>query len=202
VSGVNDQAPETEQRIADGALRVLARRGLHKLSMTDISDEAGVSRGTLYRYFASRDEVVAAVEERVEESLRSALQAAVVATPSEDERVRIVLEALAGHARAVPALGLLVETEPGLVLEYLGRRLGALRELLQEFLRPALTRAPAVRAGTMTEEQLAELWLRLLVSEGVLRSPDLGGSGSRSVEKLAMLLEPDAAPPVPLRRAS
>jgi AcrR family transcriptional regulator len=199
---VNDQAPGTEQRIADGALRILARRGLQKLSMTDISDEAGVSRGTLYRHFANRDEVVAAVEQRVEETLRSALQAAVTALPDDDQRVRVVLEALSGHARAVPALGLLVETEPGLVLQYLGRRLGALRDLLHEFLRPALTQAAAVRAGTMTGEQLAEVWLRLLVSQGILRSPGSGGLGARAAELLGMLLCPETTPPVQLRRAS
>ena len=46
---------ETVNRILDGALRALARRGLRKLSMSDICEEAGISRGTLYRYFKSKD---------------------------------------------------------------------------------------------------------------------------------------------------
>ena len=45
----------TRERILDGAMAAIARHGLSKLGMSDVSHSAGVSRGTLYRYFPSRE---------------------------------------------------------------------------------------------------------------------------------------------------
>lgn len=45
---------DTHTRILDGALSALARRGVRKLSMSDVGAEAGISRGTLYRYFRDK----------------------------------------------------------------------------------------------------------------------------------------------------
>src|SRR5262245_35161324 len=48
----------TRERILDGAARALARHGLAKLGMQDVSQQAAVSRGTLYRYFPNRDDLL------------------------------------------------------------------------------------------------------------------------------------------------
>ena len=48
----------TRERILDGAMAAIARHGLAKLGMSDVSVSAGVSRGTLYRYFPSREELL------------------------------------------------------------------------------------------------------------------------------------------------
>jgi len=50
----------TRQRIIDAALVCLDRWGLEKTSLHDIAREAGVTRPTVYSYFANRDEVVQA----------------------------------------------------------------------------------------------------------------------------------------------
>ena len=50
----------TRQRIIDAALICLDRWGLEKTSLHDIAREAGVTRPTVYSYFANRDEVVQA----------------------------------------------------------------------------------------------------------------------------------------------
>ena len=52
-------------KILSGAIDVIANRGARRLSMSDIIDTSGVSRGTLYRYFSNKDEVLAAVSEFV-----------------------------------------------------------------------------------------------------------------------------------------
>ncbi len=63
-------APEVELspsviRILSGALDAIAARGAKRLSMSDIIDASGVSRGTLYRYFSNKEQVLAAVAEFV-----------------------------------------------------------------------------------------------------------------------------------------
>jgi AcrR family transcriptional regulator len=50
-------------RILDAAERCMARYGL-RVSMRDVAAEAGLSRGSVYRYYADRDALVAAVFER------------------------------------------------------------------------------------------------------------------------------------------
>src|SRR5580698_7538300 len=51
----------TEERILSAALRLIARRGVRRLGMQEVSEAAGVSRGTLYRYFPSKDHLLAAM---------------------------------------------------------------------------------------------------------------------------------------------
>lgn len=53
------RADERQIRILNAAERCFARAGFHRTTMADIAGEAGMSAGNLYRYFDSKDEVVA-----------------------------------------------------------------------------------------------------------------------------------------------
>lgn len=60
-----ERAPnERQTRILDAAERVFARAGFHAATMQDVAAEAGMSSGNLYRYFASKDAIIAAMAER------------------------------------------------------------------------------------------------------------------------------------------
>jgi AcrR family transcriptional regulator len=50
-------------QIIDAAREVFSRQGLTNTSMADLVAATGMSMGAIYRYFASKDEVVAAVAE-------------------------------------------------------------------------------------------------------------------------------------------
>jgi TetR/AcrR family transcriptional regulator, repressor for uid operon len=50
---------ERAAHILAAAERCFARTGFHRTTMNDIAREAGMSAGNLYRYFVSKDEVVA-----------------------------------------------------------------------------------------------------------------------------------------------
>ena len=52
------QNPDTHARILEAALACVKRWGIEKVTLNDIAQEAGVTRPTVYSYFASRDEVV------------------------------------------------------------------------------------------------------------------------------------------------
>ena len=54
----------TDQRVLDAAERCMDRFGPRRVSMSDVAAEAGLSRGSVYRYFADRDSLVTAVLER------------------------------------------------------------------------------------------------------------------------------------------
>ncbi|HEV7257793.1 MAG TPA: TetR/AcrR family transcriptional regulator [Bosea sp. (in: a-proteobacteria)] len=55
---------ERQTRILDAAERVFARAGFHAATMQDVASEAGMSPGNLYRYFASKDAIIAGMAER------------------------------------------------------------------------------------------------------------------------------------------
>lgn len=50
--------------ILDAARRCFARSGFHQASMQEICAEAGMSPGNLYRYFRSKEAIIAAIAER------------------------------------------------------------------------------------------------------------------------------------------
>jgi AcrR family transcriptional regulator len=48
-------------QIVDAAVACFAREGFHRTTMHDICREAGLSPGAVYRYFASKDELIEAI---------------------------------------------------------------------------------------------------------------------------------------------
>ena len=59
---ITDAQRETRrQQILDAALRCFSRDGFHNTTTADIVREAGLSQGTLYLYFASKEDIVVAL---------------------------------------------------------------------------------------------------------------------------------------------
>lgn len=54
---------EIRERIMHACRELMAERGLHGLKMDELSARAGISKRTLYRYFPSKDELIATVFE-------------------------------------------------------------------------------------------------------------------------------------------
>jgi AcrR family transcriptional regulator len=54
---------EARKRIIDTALRLVDRRGAARTTVSDIADELGITRRTVYRYFTGTDELFAAAAE-------------------------------------------------------------------------------------------------------------------------------------------
>ncbi len=66
------QDPSKREQILAGAARVFARDGFDAASMNDITREAGVSKSTIYVYFANKEELFeAGLQQRQEEVLRA-----------------------------------------------------------------------------------------------------------------------------------
>jgi len=55
---------DRRSRILDAAERCFVRSGFHRTTMQDVAAEAGMSPGNLYRYFPSKDAIVAGLTER------------------------------------------------------------------------------------------------------------------------------------------
>ncbi|MGA0603779.1 TetR/AcrR family transcriptional regulator [Caulobacter sp. KR2-114] len=55
------QRETRRQQILDAALRCFSRDGFHNTTTADIVRESGVSQGTLYLYFATKDDIILAL---------------------------------------------------------------------------------------------------------------------------------------------
>ncbi|NKY45464.1 TetR/AcrR family transcriptional regulator [Nocardia cerradoensis] len=64
-----ERAKETRQHILDTAARLFGERGIENTSTNRIAAEAGLSIGTVYRYFSDRTVIVEELLERLLESI-------------------------------------------------------------------------------------------------------------------------------------
>ncbi len=67
---------ERRAHVLAAAARCFAREGFHRATMQDVVRESGLSPGALYRYFASKEEIVAAIAAERHAAENAALQAA------------------------------------------------------------------------------------------------------------------------------
>ena len=68
-----DSAPDRRAQILHAAMMCFAKRGFHQATMQDISVEAGISVGLIYRYFPSKEAVIAAMAEEHKKDLQELL---------------------------------------------------------------------------------------------------------------------------------
>jgi AcrR family transcriptional regulator len=105
---VSEEHLEARRRqILDAALTCFSRDGFHRTPMQAIFEESGLSPGAVYRYFKSKDEIVAAIASETLARFAAAVRSgppggpevvlerlfdAVEAVPLRDERMRLALQ--------------------------------------------------------------------------------------------------------------
>jgi AcrR family transcriptional regulator len=159
-----DLVPATRDRILEAALLAMGRVGVRRLTMNDVSQRAGLSRGTVYRYFPSKDDLLAVVAEYEQDRFSEGLRAALAGVPEDELRLERVAEYLITYLRGHPALTLMIDTEPAFVLGFWGRQLPVFRQITEELLAPIMRRTRPVREGWVTVAELSELLLRVVLS--------------------------------------
>jgi AcrR family transcriptional regulator len=185
----SDMSHATEERILDATFVVLARTG-RQLSMSDVAQTAGVSRMTLYRHHASKGELLLALarheQRRFDERLATALEG--VTEPA--ALVDAVLRAIVAHLDATAARGVVV-AEPGFIIDRMRQSLPVQRATIERLVGAALAEIPAVRSGRTTPGELADLILRVAMSEFLLPAPD-PEAGLRALR--ALVTPPEVTP--------
>lgn len=183
---------DTVSRILDGALQALARRGRNKLSMSDVGAMSGISRGTLYRYFRNKEEILDAIGGHVQEGLQQHLRAAVEERPDLDVRVQVVVESLVGYSMGHPETAQTLALEPEFGIGFIRSVFPEFVAVIEELLTPALALTPTVRSGAMTSGELAEIILRVAASTYFIPTDDLD-EVPRAIAALPCLRVVDAA---------
>lgn len=91
------QREERERLILDAAEELLAEKGYHEMSIDEIAARVGVSKGTVYLHFPSKEELVLA---QLERGMRRFIQSADVvltSAASPSEKLRSLIELIYGQ---------------------------------------------------------------------------------------------------------
>jgi len=195
--GAVDDIDALTQRALNAGAELLARFGLRRWSMDDVADLAGISRTSLYRKFAGRDELVYAVLAR---EVRTVFAAVTRAAASFDQLQDKVVEGALVALEAVDGslVSHLIASDPGTFLPFLTTEAGPLLALARELL---VSQAMALGAVVSREEaaEWAELAARLGVSfiltrDTVFPSEDPAAARRTLHRVLGPILAPLAAP--------
>ena len=172
---VDPVKPEAQQRtrdrILDGAMRAVARHGLVKLRMGDVSQSAGLSRGTVYRYFPNREKLLDELARREADRFQKQLLAELEKAEPKEERIRVALLYAARLASEHPVLRRLLETDSAFVLGFIREQLPVVRAVIHELLAPVLEESSLVRAGIATPQQLVDWLTRVMISAYLFPDP-------------------------------
>lgn len=142
--------PESRRdELLAAAVRVFARKGFHGCRVSDIAEEAGVSHGLVYHYFASKDDVLESVFRENWGSLADAIEAiAATEDPAPEQLRRIVAVVLHAWLRDPDAVRVLVREIA---------RSPQLQERVEEFQRAIDAIARVVERGQERGETAAGL---------------------------------------------
>lgn len=128
VSPVREENP-TRERILAATAEVLGRNGMTKLSLSQVAAQARVSRPTLYRWFPSKQDLLAAFvvwERSIYERAVAEVDGDLPAAERLDAALRIIVE----YQQSYPGLRM-VDIEPAQVIARLSHILPRMRDRLQ-----------------------------------------------------------------------
>jgi len=166
------------ERILDAATRVLSTHGYAQMSTNRVADVAGVSVGSLYRYFSDKEEIFETLRLRASDAILEDLTGAIAGAARTPPRVGVravisaLVEALQEHEAVVRAL---VNEVP----------LGTQSNVLPEIERGLATFTRIYAAQQLPDLPTAEMDARIYLAMGVTlnsclrialeKPPDLDG---------------------------
>jgi AcrR family transcriptional regulator len=149
-----------DQGLLEGAHRAIERWGWREATLERIATEAGISRMTLHRRGVTRDDLLGALAERLEDDYRSRMWPALTASGSGRERLERALDgycdAVEGNLELVTALA---EADHNAIFHEDGPR-GLTRRAFTEPIRRLLQDGAA--DGTLADEDPEETATLLL----------------------------------------
>ena len=147
-------------KILDAAVAEFERHGFRRVALDDVAKRAKVSRTTIYRRFASRDELVAAVIDRENIALCADIADELEhQAPQFNYYVEAFVSAIL-RFRSHRVLNQLIADDPGLALELAREHYGAAVLRIADALERIFPAGFAQRVGPAVVDELADAILR------------------------------------------
>jgi AcrR family transcriptional regulator len=103
---------EREQRIVDAASRLASNGGMAAVQIASVAELAGIAAGTVYRYFPSKNDLIAALINAIAERELKAMRAAADAAPGPLSALAAAIATFAARALSDRRLAWAVIAEP------------------------------------------------------------------------------------------
>jgi AcrR family transcriptional regulator len=184
-----DSIPDRRSQILEAALVCFAKHGFHQASMHDISAEAGISVGLIYRYFENKEAVISAMADRHKKEISEMLERARKApTLLESLEILFTAHCCENEPRVISAFVVDLYAEASrnphvadLVLGVLNTAMDGVTELI--------ARAPEAQhaANNLSPRELAELIFA--VARGMLMFDVLRPQSTTAAERRMRQLE-------------
>jgi AcrR family transcriptional regulator len=166
---VATRSPSADLILA-AARRAIIAKGPGKLTLSAVAAAAGVSRPTLYRWFPTKADLLAALTEsergQFDRGLRAELDAHRSPSRKLDAALRFLVTYLDGSLGPDP-----IGVDPAFALRSLGDAFPVQVEAFAELLGTSLDQVPTVGAGILTRAQAAEVFLRVAYSHYLVPHP-------------------------------
>jgi AcrR family transcriptional regulator len=150
----------TLEAILDAAVVEFEQHGFRRVALDDVARRARVSRTTIYRRFANKDELVSAVIERENVRLFADIAADLKRSGPQSNYYVEAFTLSILKFRHHRVLDRMITDEPGLVIELAGRHYTAAIERMAEALRVIFPAGFADRIGEQAVIELADTILR------------------------------------------
>lgn len=119
LESTSSDRPAVSDRILDAARRLILQTGARRLSLTEVAKLAGVARPTLYRYFATKDDLIDALGKQERGRFNAAMREALSGT-SGVSRLDAAIDVVSAFLDDQPPRHL-IDLEPGFVNEQMAR---------------------------------------------------------------------------------
>lgn len=134
---LTERGRRTREGLLEAARTVFEDRGFNATRMSDIAEAAGVSHGTVYTWFESKDAVLRALVERLVEEVRESIRVPDIADPV--TRVRVAneryIEGYRAHARLLQVVEEVATTDAHFRRTLAGLRSAHVQRVAREILR-------------------------------------------------------------------
>ncbi len=141
-----DASELRRNQILDAAMPVFARLGFEHARMDDIVEASGLSKGALYWYFKSKEEIITGILRRLFTTDIEQLRDLLESEGTVSERLLLLTRfRVAGLKRLADLLPILVEfyavmVRQNWVREFIGQYFGSFRELLVDLIQQGIDR--------------------------------------------------------------
>ena len=143
-----DVSEERRSQIVESAVKVFSRKGFANTRMDDVAGEAGLSKGLLYWYFKSKDEIIVAIADALFSAHLRRLQGRTAQGPTARANLESVLELFIKDTRGLLKVAPLIHE-----LYALAYRNAAVRRAMQGYLDQFVaTLEPLIERGMASGE--------------------------------------------------
>jgi AcrR family transcriptional regulator len=148
---VPEYKEEAKERIVQVALQVYSEKGYHEATMEDVAQRLGVSKGALYLYFRSKDELLKAITEKWYHGIGNILSSS-LESKEQSKSIESLFDHIAKEPRNSMGLGFDLISEASRnpsIRKILSEEYENILEILIEFLgKPNIRGSPQDAANT------------------------------------------------------